>query len=279
MDLTQVKLSKAEWTGIEVPVSDNEKMILQVIIDGFSNCNIKYNNNKSLFQLMKMTNDGEEIHSYFFKEYFVKEIDATLAYIHKKGKPAKKSDKSDKKGEKEGKKGKEKDKKENKGKGEGKGEQVSLLSPEESALCARLEQWKVDNMDESSIKKMKKGDIIRIEHMNEQILVQRPYIFEYVLMDFCHKILISLLQSTNEYGFYLYTLLQFRKNSIANINTIVTHYVNFVIDLATSRTDLMYVFSRSYEFIEKNKYLLNYEDIQLFSHQKQLFSIFKLNSS
>jgi hypothetical protein len=261
MDLTQVKLSKAEWNGIEVPVNDNEKMILQVIIDGFSNCNIKYNNNKSLFQHMKMTNDGEEIHSYFFKEYFVKEIDATLAYIMKKGNSSKKSSKKSDKSEKSK-----------------KHSSVHLpLSSEESALCARLEQWKVDNMDESSIKKMKKGDIIRIEHMNEQILVQRPYIFEYVLMDFCHKILISLLQSTNEYGFYLYTLLQFRKNSIANINTIVTHYVKFVIDLATARTDLMYVFSRSYEFIEKNKYLLNYEDIQLFSHQKQLFSIFKSN--
>jgi hypothetical protein len=265
MDLSQVKLSKAEWTGIEVPVSDNEKMILQVIIDGFSNCNIKYNNNKSLFQLMKMTNDGEEIHSYFFKEYFAKEIDATLAYIHKKGKPAKKSDKSEKSTKKEKLNKKEK------------GEKTSLLSPEESALCTLLEQWKADNMDESSIKKMKKGDLIRIEHMNEQILIQRPYIFEYVLMDFCHKILVSLLQSTNEYGFYLYTLLQFRKNSIANINTIVTKYVNFVIDIASARTDLASVFSRSYEFIEKNKYLLSYEDITLFSHQKQLFSIFKLN--
>ena len=86
MDLTQVKLTKAEWNGIEVPVNDNEKMILQVIIDGFSNCNIKYNNNKSLLQIMKMTNDGNEIHAYFFKEYFIKEIEATIAYIMHKGK-------------------------------------------------------------------------------------------------------------------------------------------------------------------------------------------------
>ena len=87
MDLTQVKLTKAEWTGIEVPVTDNEKMILQVIMDGYSNCNIKYNNNKSLLQIMKMTNDGNEIHAYFFKEYFIKEIDATIDHIHQKGKP------------------------------------------------------------------------------------------------------------------------------------------------------------------------------------------------
>lgn len=250
MDLTQIKLSKAEWNGIEVPVNDNEKMILQVIIDGFSNCNIKYNNNKSLFQIMKMSNDGNEIHSYFFKEYFVKEIDATIAYIKNKGKPSKKSSKKTDK---------------------------VVLNVDETSMCKQLEEWKKTNIDDSSIKKMKKGDLIRIEHMNEQILVQRPYIFEYILMDFCDKIILSLLQSNAEYGFYLYTLLQFRKNSIPNINTGVTEYVNFIIDMATSRINLISIFARSFDFIEKNKYLLQYEDITLFSHQKQLFSIFKSN--
>jgi hypothetical protein len=47
--------------------------------------------------------------------------------------------------------------------------------------------------------------------------------------------------------------------------------------MATQKTDISAVFSQSFEFIEKNKYLLQYEDISLFSHQKQLFSIFKSN--
>jgi hypothetical protein len=259
MDLTQVKLTKAEWTGIEVPVNENEKMILQVIIDGFSNCNIKYNNNKSLLQIMKMTNDSSEIHAYFFKEYFMKEIDATITHIMQKGKPSSKKSSSSSSSSK-------------------KSTTTSKpLTPEETAMCVLLEEWKKNNTNDSNIKKMKKADIIRIEHLNDQILIQRPYIFEYVLMEFCHKIIISLIQGTNEYGFYLYTLLQLRKNSIVHINTFVTKYVNFVIEMATQQTNISAVFSRSFEFIEKNKYLLQYEDISLFSHQKQLFSIFKSN--
>jgi hypothetical protein len=262
MDLTQVKLTKAEWNGIEVPVNDNEKMILQVIIDGFSNCNIKYNNNKSLLQIMKMTNDGNEIHAYFFKEYFVKEIEATIASIMQKGKSnSKKSSSSS-------------SKKSSKSTATA---TSTLLTQEETAMCTLLEEWKKNNMDESIIKKMKKADIIRIEHLNDQILIQRQYIFEYVLMDFCHKIIISLIQGTNEYGFYLYTLLQLRKNSIIHINTFVTKYVTFIIEVATQQTNISSVFTRSYDFIEKNKYLLQYEDISLFSHQKQLFTIFKTN--
>jgi hypothetical protein len=250
MDLTQVKLTKAEWTGIEVPVNENEKMILQVIIDGFSNCNIKYNNNKSLLQIMKMSNDSSEIHAYFFKEYFMKEIDATITHIMQKGKPSSKKSSSSSSSSK-------------------KSTTTSKpLTPEETAMCVLLEEWKKNNTNDS---------IIRIEHLNDQILIQRPYIFEYVLMEFCHKIIISLIQGTNEYGFYLYTLLQLRKNSIVHINTFVTKYVNFVIEMATQQTNISAVFSRSFEFIEKNKYLLQYEDISLFSHQKQLFSIFKSN--
>ena len=37
MDLTQKKLSKAEWNNIEVPFPDEEKNILKLIIDGYHN--------------------------------------------------------------------------------------------------------------------------------------------------------------------------------------------------------------------------------------------------
>ena len=37
MDLTQRKLDKSEWESIEVPSTDNEKEILQLMIRGFHN--------------------------------------------------------------------------------------------------------------------------------------------------------------------------------------------------------------------------------------------------
>ena len=54
MDLTQSKLTKSEWNNTEVPVSDHEKFILTTIIEGFSNVNIRKNNNKSMFNHIKI---------------------------------------------------------------------------------------------------------------------------------------------------------------------------------------------------------------------------------
>ena len=54
MDLIQRKLTKSEWEGIEVPVSDDEKEILKLIKNGYNDVNIRYNNNPSLIGYMKI---------------------------------------------------------------------------------------------------------------------------------------------------------------------------------------------------------------------------------
>ena len=45
MDLNQRKLNKEEWNGIEVPVNEREKIVLNLITKGFNDVNVKYNNN------------------------------------------------------------------------------------------------------------------------------------------------------------------------------------------------------------------------------------------
>jgi hypothetical protein len=54
MDLSQRKLNKSEWDSIEIPVSKSELEILQLIIAGFDNVNIRVNNNKSIFMYLKI---------------------------------------------------------------------------------------------------------------------------------------------------------------------------------------------------------------------------------
>ena len=49
MDLRQRKLNKSEWDSIEIPVSKSEIDILNLIVAGFHDVNIRVNNNKSLF--------------------------------------------------------------------------------------------------------------------------------------------------------------------------------------------------------------------------------------
>jgi hypothetical protein len=69
MDLTQTKLSKAEWSSVEVPVSDSEKQVLEMIMEGFYNPEIRRNPTSTLYATIKIeVKDGMEY--YLFKEYF-----------------------------------------------------------------------------------------------------------------------------------------------------------------------------------------------------------------
>ena len=73
MDLSQTKLSKNEWNNTEVPITENEKFILNVLMKGYDNVNIRDNMNKSMFEMIKIeVNDENEV--YLYKKYFEKEI-------------------------------------------------------------------------------------------------------------------------------------------------------------------------------------------------------------
>ena len=73
MDLIQRKLTKSEWEGIEVPVSEDECEILKLIKNGYKDVNIRYNNNPSLIGYMKMGGDDVMV-IYLFQEYFADTI-------------------------------------------------------------------------------------------------------------------------------------------------------------------------------------------------------------
>ena len=76
MDLKQRKLNKSEWESIEIPVSKDEISVLDLIIKGYSDVNIKINNNQSLISFLKME-ISSEMEDYLYTTYFagkVKEI-------------------------------------------------------------------------------------------------------------------------------------------------------------------------------------------------------------
>jgi len=250
MDLTQSKLTKAEWESIETPVSEPEKKILRVIMTGYESLNIRFNENTSLLQLIRMSSaDIPEIDSYFWNEYFSKHIDAIISSLRKSC--------------------------ENKKKRKSNSSTPQVDYSLENQLIEYIETWKKENSPVLNLKKLKKADLFRVQNMSENINTQKEYIFEFLLIDFCEKIVFSLVNKNTDYGFYLYTLLQFKTVSIPNINKYVTLFVDFICSIASEKTNIKEVFGRSIEFIEKNKYLLKYGDISLFTHQKQLFSLFK----
>jgi hypothetical protein len=68
MDLKQRKLNKSEWNSIEVSVSKEEIDILNLIIKGYSDVNIKINNNNSIFTFLKIEY-SEKMEDYLYNKY------------------------------------------------------------------------------------------------------------------------------------------------------------------------------------------------------------------
>ena len=82
MDLNQSKLTRAEWETIEKPVSSNEKIVLDLIIKGYDDVELKYNNTKTFLTFTKMES-SPSLEYFIFKTYFE---DAIQSAINKYGK-------------------------------------------------------------------------------------------------------------------------------------------------------------------------------------------------
>lgn len=121
----------------------------------------------------------------------------------------------------------------------------------------------------------KKADVMRIENMDTLVQSKKPDIYEFVLLDFCRQILKYTYNEKQDYAYYLYSLINMRKNSIEKVNTHVWSYVDHVIAITKQRLEISDVVYNAYSYIEKNPNLLKYEDVTLFSHQKELFSAFR----
>ena len=71
MDLTQRKLTKAEWEGIEVPVHAKEQEILELMKKGYHDVMIKYNKTQSLLSHSRIT-PTPAVHLFMYEKYFEK---------------------------------------------------------------------------------------------------------------------------------------------------------------------------------------------------------------
>ena len=218
--LKQTKLTRAEWDSIEVPVQEDEKTVLRLIMNGYQDIDTKYNKTMSLFSFTKieMTPENE---IFLYNKYFESGIKEIISKY---------------------------------------GESLGILT---------------EPGKDSTLKKMKSMDAIRLQNLDANIQKAKEIIYEFLLLDFTKDLCSNFKQKNTKYAFYLYTLIQLKKNSIKNINSFVLSFVNTVIEKANAKTDLCFITERAYEFIEQNPNLLKYQDKELFGHQKELFSIFK----
>ena len=141
---------------------------------------------------------------------------------------------------------------------------------------------------ENALKKIKSVDAIRIKNVESNLVENQSKMFEFTLLDLCKNMIRSIYvwkkkatssKSSNKKEedpiLYLYTLIQLKKYHILPLNPHLSAFCDVVISLGKEYTDLNSICKNAATYIEKNPYLLQYEDRTLFSHQKEIFSIFK----
>ena len=232
MDLTQRKLNKSEWDSIEVPVSQSEQKILKLIIEGFSNVNIKINEQKSLISFLKIEYN-EKMEDYLYNKYF------------------------------------------------------------RAIIEALIKKYGVDyiNVSVNSDIKVKSADKIRLEKNSIDTIIQDD-IFEYILISHLEKIIKTKFENSKHsknaekfadeieknnklFMFHYFTMFKLIRNNITKINRHILSIINSVLDIFQNDVDTTVIVENAVDFIEKNVSLLKYADMELYGHQKEIFTICK----
>ena len=77
MDLEQRKLNKSEWETIEVPVLQSEIDVLKMIINGFTDVNIKFNKTITIFTFLKIEYN-EKMEDYLYDKFLSSQINELI---------------------------------------------------------------------------------------------------------------------------------------------------------------------------------------------------------
>ena len=129
-----------------------------------------------------------------------------------------------------------------------------------------------------NLKKLNKGEIIRINHAKASMEEQRERIFELCLINVCEKILKSIAKRKNKDLLYYYYSLTFLMNTrIRFINIVVASFVRRILSQYEDRIDLIEMIKETPTILENNEFLNHFKDYTLYDHQKRLFSFCSRN--
>ena len=117
--------------------------------------------------------------------------------------------------------------------------------------------------------RMKKADIIRIQNTDKRIKEVKNEIFEFILIKLLDNFLSKQGDDKNK---YFYTIVRLMKYNIANFNKTFQKIIIKMINECKSDFSKKKFVKHAYDYIERNKDIVKYKDIELYSHQKELFS-------
>ena len=240
MDLKQRKLSKSEWDGIEIPVNKDELEILRLIVNGFSNVQLKINNTDSIFTQLKIEYNPQ-IEEFLYANFFADKIKTLVKkydvqFIRFGSNPSLRKNKS----------------------------------------CETEEETQSNYyIDIGTIVKLKSSDQIRLARLDIDAISNNDNIYDFVLYNNLEKMLEYKYKNNKKWLYYYYTLSQLIKYNVERVNRFIKEIIHTFIKNYESDVDLLYIIHNSYEIIEKNQSILKYNDLSLYQHQKIIYTAIK----
>jgi hypothetical protein len=126
------------------------------------------------------------------------------------------------------------------------------------------------------VKKLKSADTIRVQNINQSIEHNQDGIFEFSCLNLC-KELLKKMEKEKDFSLELYTLIQWRTSTIPQTNPFVLEFVDCIIATGKNKISIRTVIANSPVIIEKNSDLHKYQDLSLFAHQKEIFTLCRID--
>ena len=143
----------------------------------------------------------------------------------------------------------------------------------QNAISNLKTEYKSTNVDSNV--KINSADKIRLER-NDETALKKQDIYEHVLLNHSEKFLQYKLQkNVKQSMFHYYTLFKLHKNNVHRLNRHVISICSELITLFEDEMDMSVIIEHADEYIEKNKNLLKYDDLVLYEHQKEIFTVSK----
>jgi len=238
MDLKQRKLTKAEWDGIEIPVHKNEFEVLRLIVDGFSNVNLKVNKNDSIFTHLKIEYNPQ-IEEFLYSKFFADKIKLlvekyNIPFIHF-------------------------------------GSNLRRIKSQDLPQDENGDYY----INIASIIKLKSSDQIRLSRFDTESINNDTGMYEFVLFNNLEQ-MVQLKHAKNpKWVYYYYTISKLVQNNVYKVNRFIIEIIITFIKKYENEVNLLHIVHNSSEFIEKNPNILKYSDLSLYDHQKEIYTVIK----
>ena len=123
---------------------------------------------------------------------------------------------------------------------------------------------------------IKKADQIRLSKIDSNINTLQN-VYEFIILNNIEILLNYKFLNNKKWIYYYFTVYKLMKNYILNFNIIFKKYIEKILEKFNDEIDLLFIINNANEYLEKNTNLLKYCDISLYEHQKEIFTIIKIN--